>query len=141
MDFRQVNKCLVWKPYTLPKILDIIQSLEGFEYATTLDLSMGYYTIHLDKVAQTICTIMTLFGSYAYTRLPMGIMTAPDIFQQKMLELMIGMEYIRVYLDDLLLMSGKSFEHHLEILERVLQCLSNAGLRVNSAKCRFAVRK
>ena len=40
-DFRQLNKRLQRKPYPIPKILDMMQTLQGFTYATTLDLNMG----------------------------------------------------------------------------------------------------
>ncbi len=42
-DFREVNKRIVQKPVPLPKISTIFQELEGFTFATTLDLNMGYY--------------------------------------------------------------------------------------------------
>ena len=38
MDFRELNKWLVRKPYPLPKIQDLLQKLEKFKYATALDL-------------------------------------------------------------------------------------------------------
>ena len=44
-DFREVNKRLVRKPFPLPKIMTVLQELEGYTYATALDLNMGYYTI------------------------------------------------------------------------------------------------
>jgi hypothetical protein len=47
-DFRELNKCIVRKPYPISKISTTLQELEGFTYATTLDLNMGYYTIRLD---------------------------------------------------------------------------------------------
>jgi hypothetical protein len=50
-DFRELNKRIVRKPYPIPKISMIIQELEGFTYATALDLNMGYYTIRLDPTA------------------------------------------------------------------------------------------
>ena len=60
-----------------------MQELEGFTYATALDLNMGYYTIRLDPASQDMCTIVTPWGKYKYLRLPMGVMCAPDIFQEK----------------------------------------------------------
>ena len=57
-DFRQVNKRLVRKPFPLPKISTVFQEIEGFSFATTLDLNMGYYTIRLDTDASRICTII-----------------------------------------------------------------------------------
>ncbi len=47
-DFRELNKQIVRNPYPIPKISTTLQELEGFTYATTLDLNMGYYTIRLD---------------------------------------------------------------------------------------------
>ena len=41
-----------------------------------------------------------------------------------------------VYLDDILV-SGKTEEKHLAVLEQVLDCLEEAGLRRNKGKCMF----
>ena len=101
-DFREVNKRLVRKPFPIPKISTVLQELEGFTFETALDLNMGYYTIRLDPDASKICTIIFPWGKYSYLRLPMGIEGSPDIFQAKMSELMLALEFIRTYLDDLL---------------------------------------
>ncbi len=66
-----------------------------------LDLNMGYYTIRLDPDASRICTIIFSWGKYSYKLLPMGIAGSPDIFQNKMLEVMETLEYVQAYLDDL----------------------------------------
>jgi hypothetical protein len=87
-DFREVNKRIVRKLFPLPKMSTVLQELEGFTYATTLDLNMGYYTIRLDPDASKICTIILPWGKNSYLRLPMGVACSPDIFQAKMSELM-----------------------------------------------------
>lgn len=48
-----------------------------------------------------------------------------------------GIEGVLVYLDDILI-TGKSTEEHLAILNRVLSILSKAGLKLNKAKCTFS---
>jgi hypothetical protein len=50
-DFWKVNKRLVRKPFPIPKVSTVLQELDGFSYATALDLNMGYYTIRLDPDA------------------------------------------------------------------------------------------
>ncbi len=50
-DFWEVNKRLVRKPFPFPKISTVLQEIQGFSYATALDLNMGYYTIRLDPDA------------------------------------------------------------------------------------------
>ena len=82
-DFWQVNKCIKGKPFPLPKIQETLLQLEVFQYATALDLNMGYYTIQLDPDVQKICTIVLPWGKYSYLRLPMGVACSPDIFQEK----------------------------------------------------------
>ncbi len=67
----------------------------------------------------------------------MGIVGSPDIFQEKISELMESLEFVRAYLDDLLCIFKLSLEDHLEKLEVVLGRLRNAGLKVNAAKLTF----
>ncbi len=112
----------------------VLQEIEGFSYATALDLNMGYYTIRLDSDASKICIIIFPWGEYSYKRLPMGIAGSLDILKGKMLELMESLEFVRAYLDNLLCISKLSLEDHLEKLEVVLRRLYNAGLKVNAAK-------
>jgi hypothetical protein len=98
---------------------------------------MGYYHIKLDADAQKLCTIIFLWGKYQYKRLPMGIKIAPDVFQNVMTKLTQGMDYIKTYLDDLLILTNKTFNNHLTKLEMVLDRLSTAGMRVNASKSKF----
>jgi hypothetical protein len=118
-DFGEVNKRLVRKPFPIPKLSTVLQEIEGFSYATALDLNMGYYTIRLNPNASKICTIIFPWGKNSYKRLPMGIADSPDIFQGKMLELIKFLEYVRAYLDDLLCIYKLSLEDNLEKLEEV----------------------
>jgi hypothetical protein len=79
------------KPFPLPKITDVLQKLEGFYvcYITgTLDLNMGCYHMLL-----------------TYHCTAMGLSISPDIFQEKMSELMAGLEFAHAHLDDLLILS------------------------------------
>ena len=52
--------------FPICKISTVLLELEGFKYATALDLNVGYYTIRLDLDASKIFTIILLWGKYAY---------------------------------------------------------------------------
>jgi len=67
----------------------------------------------------------------------MGIAGSPDIFQAKMSELLIALEYVRTYLDDLLIITKASLSDHLVRLKKVLTRLREAGLKVNADKSKF----
>jgi hypothetical protein len=90
----------------------LLQELEGFTFATALDLNMGYYTIRLDPDASKICTFIFPWGKYSYLRLPMCIAGSPKIFQAKMSKLMAALEFVRTYLDDLLCIVKASLDDH-----------------------------
>ena len=137
-DLRELNKRVIRKPYPLPKISTVLQELEGFQYATALDLNMGYYTLRLDFKTSAMCTIIFPWGKFSYQRLPMGASNAPDVFQAKVNSLFNDLEYVRAYIDDLLILSSSTFEDHLDKLGKVLQRLQDKGLRLNAPKSTFA---
>ena len=130
-DFRELNKRIKRKPFPIPNIQDMLLNLEGFQCATSLDLNMGYYHIKLNPASREMCTIVLPFGKCEYQRLPMGLCNSPDIFQEKISELMEGLDFVRTYIDDLLCLTKGTFEDHLGKLERAFARLSRAGLRVN----------
>ncbi len=134
-DLRELNKRIKRHPFPIPKIQEMLLKLEGFMFATSLDLNMGYYHLSLTPNASRLCTVVLPWGKYEYLRLPMGLCNSPDIFQEKMSELMIGLEFARAYLDDLLIISKTDFIEHLEHLEVALNRLSEAGLKINASKC------
>jgi hypothetical protein len=68
------------KPLDTPKIGNMIRSMEGFTFATALDLNMCYYHITLDTDTQKLCTIIFHWGEYKYKHLPTGIKIALDTF-------------------------------------------------------------
>ncbi len=98
---------------------------------------MGYYTICLDPDASKICTIIFPWGQYSYLRLLMSIAGSPDIFQAKMSELMVALEFVRTYLDDILCITKASLDDHLDHLRLVLTRLQQAGLKVNAPKSKL----
>jgi hypothetical protein len=139
-DFRKLNESLRRAPYPIPKIQDLLHKLEGFMYATSLDLNMGYYHIKLNPDAQKYCTIITQWGCLSYLRMPMGVSSSADIFQERMSDLMRGLEFVRVYIDDVLIVSKTSFLDHLFKLDEVLRRVRQAGLKVNAKKSFFRKR-
>jgi hypothetical protein len=54
-----------------------------------------------------------------------------------MSDLVQHLDFVRTYLDDLLVLSSGSFDDHLEKMEVVFKLLSDKGLRVNTEKSTF----
>ncbi len=63
---------------------------------------------------------------YSYLNLLMGIAGSPDIFQAKMPKLMVALEFVRTYLDDLLITKA-SLDDHLNHLRLAFTRLQKMG--------------
>ncbi len=86
-----------------------------------------YVCINLSLIMQSLpksCTINVC----------MGVNVSLDVFQEKMANLLEGLEFVRTYLDDLLVICNAVFEEHLSQLTTVLRRLRRAGLKVNAEK-------
>lgn len=64
-------------------------------------------------------------------------MSAPEIFQSKMLETLQGLVGVEVFMDDILIYES-SLEQHDTHLERVLQRVELTGLKLNRKKCTYS---
>jgi hypothetical protein len=133
-DIRELNKHIVRKPYLISKICTILQELEGFTYATALDLNMGYYTIRLDPTASEMCTIIFPWGKYSYKRLPIGFGGSADIFQAQIMDLMASLEFVQAYMEDLFMITRRILDENIQKMETVLTRLNGTRLKVNAAK-------
>ena len=58
-----------------------------------------------------------------------------------MSELFVGLDTVRVYIDDLLHVTKGSWTEHLSILEEIFTRLQKAGLKVNARKYCFGAHK
>ena len=101
----------------------MLLKLEVFKYATSLDINMRYYPIPLSENASNLCTIILPWGKYRYKHLPMGVPTLPDILQKTINDLFHGFEFIRAYIDDLLILTNRNWIDHVQNLELTLNKL------------------
>ena len=118
-NYRKVNGQIVCKPFPIPRIADTLQQLEGFTFATALDLNMGYYTIPLAECSKDVTTIVTEFGKFRYTCLPMGMVISGNVFQSKMYNLIGDIKGVKTYIDDILCIGKDSFAQHINQLEEI----------------------
>ena len=91
-------------------------------------MSQAYQQILLEEESKKYTTINTHKGLFQYNRIPYGVSSSPGIFQRTMENLLQGILFVVVRVDDILV-SGSNDEEHLANLEEVLKRLSEHGLR------------
>ena len=68
--------------YTLSRIDKTMPHLEGFQYATALNLNMGYYTIRLSPDIKDTKRIVAEFVKFRYNHISMSMCDLVDIFKK-----------------------------------------------------------
>ena len=86
-------------------------------------------------------TIVTQWGKYEYQQLPMDLCNSPEIFHEKMSELFVGLDTVRVYIDALLHVTTGSWTEHLTVLKEMITRLQKDELKVNASKSCFGAHK
>ena len=88
----------------------MLLNIEGFTYASSIYLSVGYYHIELSPGSKYLCTIVLPWGKYKYQNLPLRVCNSLNIFQEKISKLFDGFDIVRAYIDDLLVITKNNFE-------------------------------
>ncbi len=89
--------------YPIPNVQDFTAHLHGCRVFSKLDLKKGYYQV---KVADgDVCktTVITPFGLWEFLRMPFGLRNAGQTFQRLMDQVLAGLDFVFVYLDDILI--------------------------------------
>jgi len=131
-----INPLLEVDQFPVPKAEDLFSTLAGGKYFSKLDLTNAYQQVVLDPASRQYVTVSTHKGLYRYHRLPFGVSSAPAIFQQTMEKILQGLPMVVVYIDDILI-TGRTKEEHLQNLGKVLDRLSEYGLKLKKQKCYF----
>ena len=114
------------KVWQLPRIQDILKKRSGYKFFTKLDLSMMFYTFEMDEASKNLCAIVTPFGNYRYTRLPMGVKQSHDIAQAAIQQLLSELAETDVYIDDVGIFSN-DWESHIPSPRYILNILQHNG--------------
>lgn len=137
-DFRRLNVVTVPDRYPLPHIQDLNMNMRHMRIFSKLDLVRAYHQIPMAEEDVFKTAITTPFGMFEFQRMPFGLRNAAQTFQRFINEVFSGLDFIFVYIDDVLVFSRDEDEHmrHLKI---VFERLEEYGLNIKPGKCTFGV--
>ena len=139
IDLRKLTARTIKDAYSLPRIEESLDCLNGACIFSSLDLKSGYWQVELDddSIPMTAFTVGPL-GFYECVRMPFGLTNTPVTFQWLM-ESCLGelhLNWCIIYLDDIIIHS-RTPEEHITRLRGVFERLRTAGLKLKPSKCTF----
>ena len=84
MDFRNLNRASNKDNYPVPPMEQILQMVSGSELFSLLDGFLGYNQVLVAEEDRLKMTFRTRWGTFAYRRMPFGLINARATFQRAM---------------------------------------------------------
>lgn len=118
LDLRRVNEAVVREHFPMPVVEDYLARLGKGKMWSKLDIREAFHQVELAEDSRDITTFITNRGLFRFKRLPFGLVTAPEIFQRVMEEMLSGCDGTFWYLDDIII-EGETKEIHDINLKKV----------------------
>ena len=139
IDPRDLNKAIKRPHHPMKTIEEVIGDIPNAKFFSTLDAKAGFWQIPLSEDSIDYTTFNTAFGRYQFERLPFGLSSSSEVFQQTMEQLFAGYP-CHIIVDDILV-TGPTLEKHDENLRQVLTRCREVGLQLNKEKCKFRMKE
>ena len=127
VDLTKLNESVRREKFILPSVEETLGMLAGARIFSKLDANMGFWQIPLTDDSVKLTTFITPFGRFFFKRLPFGIASAPEHFQNRMVtEVTEGLEGVVCHIDDVLVW-GRTQAEHDDRLHAVLETVAVLG--------------
>ena len=134
VDFRKVNAMTRFDSEPMSNVDDVLAQLEGDKYFSKIDLAKGYWQIPVEKESRHITAFSTSKGSYAFTKMPFGMVNSGATFNRMMRKLLDGCNNADNYVDDIL-GHTRTWDSHMSMLREVFERIRQAKLTIRPTKC------
>lgn len=124
LDARELNRKMIGDHAQPPTIDEVFNRMKNRKYFTTDDITQAFWKIPLERESRKYTGFMFANQTYVFRRMPFGLKTAGASFTRAMNKALNddALDYVIVYLDDILIASNTRDEH-LEHIDNVLEKL------------------
>eukprot|EP01135_Chromosphaera_perkinsii_P006668 Nk52_evm70s554 gene=Nk52_evmTU70s554 len=117
-DMRDLKKLLFFNQYPIQRISHIIHKAAKAKYISIIDLEGGYHQFRVHEDSMKYLSFEWNNKSYCYKGAPEGLPQLTGVFQKVMNIIMKGQDAVKVYVDDLTIMTD-TLDEHIEAVNGV----------------------
>ena len=136
-DYRKLNSVTRKDSQPLPRIDDTLDALAGSKWFSTLDLKSGFWQVGVAEKDREK-TAFSIHGSelWQFKVMPFGLCNSPATFERLMEKVLSRLTWRKclLFIDDIIVYS-KTFDEHIENLDKVFERLREAKLKLSPQKC------
>ncbi len=136
VDYRDLNQKIELDEFPIPLSRTIMSRLPRAKIFTKFDVRSGFANIRMKPGSEPATAFKTFFGLFEYQVMPMGLATAPSVFQRFINSVLAPYLdlFCFAYLDDIIIFSD-SVEEHQKHVDLILQALRDNELHLKPSKC------
>ena len=105
INLQKLNARTIKDAYSLPRIDETLDCLNGAEWFSSLDLKLGYWQVEMEQDSKALTAFnVGPLGFYKSEFMPFGLTNGPATFQQLMQSCLgnLHLHYCIIYLDDVI---------------------------------------
>ena len=95
-----------------PNLHSLNFQLKGKWVFSSLDLVKGYFHVSVDNSSRAKTAVVTPFGTFQFNFMPFGLKNTGATFQRLMDSIFGDLDFVFIYLDDILISSETEAEHN-----------------------------
>lgn len=111
LDLRRVNASVLRERHPMPLIDDFLARVGKGMIRSKLDVKDSFLQLELDEESKDVMTFITNRGMFRFKRMPFGLVSAPEVFQRTMDEILVGCDGTWWYIDDIYIEGKDQTEH------------------------------
>lgn len=136
INYQPLNEALAYDAYPIPKPTSLLAKLKSAVVFSKFDMQSGFWQIkiHPQDIYKTAFTVPQ--GHYEWTAMPFDLKNAPSAFQRIMDQIFKDLDYVLIYIDDLLVFSNDVPQHFKHLNELYVR-LYHLGLILSEKKAVF----
>nr|GEW29701.1 putative reverse transcriptase domain-containing protein [Tanacetum cinerariifolium] len=136
IDYHDLNRVIIRNRYSLPRIDDLFDQLQGAKFFSKIDLKSGYHQLWVKEQDIPKTAFCTRYGHYEFLIMPFGLTNALAVFMDLMNRIFYEYldKFVIVFINDILVYSKTKEEHEEHLVAFLDHIMSADGITMDPAK-------